>query len=180
MADRAHVSSVDAIESFRSALLVYLSKVRPILDDACDEVSRTREWVRTDRRLYWERQARLRKRALDDARQALFSAELARLRAPTTAEQAAVQHAKREFDEAEDKLRRIKRWSIEFDHQVTPSVKQLEQLRSFLGNDVLKAAATLAEMIKTLDAYSEIHTTREPSSPTPPPPEKPLQPGSGG
>src|SRR5437867_1204190 len=154
MADRAHVTSIDAIERFRAALLVYLSKVRPILDDACDEVSRTREWLRNDRRLFWEHELRLRRRALEDARQALFSAELAKLRTPTTAEQAAVHHSKRALDEAEDKLQRIKRWSRDFENQVGPHLKQLEQLRSFLGNDATKAAAALAQIIRTLDAYA--------------------------
>ena len=38
----ANVSSVDAIDLFRAALLVYLSKAKPVLEDACDEVSRAK------------------------------------------------------------------------------------------------------------------------------------------
>ena len=46
----ANVRSSDAIEAFRSRLIIYVSKVRPLLDQAQDEVIRTREWIRTDRR----------------------------------------------------------------------------------------------------------------------------------
>ncbi len=37
MAEQAKVSSIDAIEAFRSALLIYASKMKPLLD-ASDEV----------------------------------------------------------------------------------------------------------------------------------------------
>src|ERR1051325_7779255 len=123
MAERAHVTSSATIESFRSSLITYLSKARPILEDACDEVLRTREWLQNDRRLHWENQVRLRARKLEEAQQAVFSARLSDLREVSTAEQAAVQRAKRALAEAEEKLRLVKRWSLEFDHRVQPLVK---------------------------------------------------------
>src|SRR5688572_11598136 len=95
MSDRAEVSSIDAIADFRAALLIYISKVRPLLDDSADEVARAREWLRTTQRIYWENQIRIRTRELADAQQALFSAELARLRPATNAEIIAVQKARR-------------------------------------------------------------------------------------
>ena len=38
MADQAYVTSVEAIDLFRASLLVYVSKVKPLVEDACDEV----------------------------------------------------------------------------------------------------------------------------------------------
>src|SRR4051812_29250385 len=156
MAERANVSSVDSIEAFRTALIGYLAKTRPILEDASDEVSRTRQWLQTDRRMHWEGQLRRRAKVLQEAEQAVFSARLSNLRETTSAELAAVQRAKRAVQEAEEKLRLIKRWNLEFDHRVDPLVKQLESLRTMLGNVMPRAVAHLGQMVQTLDAYSGV------------------------
>ena len=76
----AHVTSTEAIESFRTHLINYLAKTRPVLEDACDEVVRTRVWLQQDRRIHWENQFRKRTRDLENANQALYSARLANLR----------------------------------------------------------------------------------------------------
>jgi len=156
MAERAHVTSVDAIESFRAALIAYLGKARPLLEDASDEVSRTRQWLESDRRVFWENQVRRRTKIFQEAQQAVFSARLSNLRETTTAEQVAVQRAKRALNEAEEKLRIVKKWSMEFDHRADPLVKQLESLRTMLGNTMPKAASHLAQVVKTLDAYAGV------------------------
>lgn len=161
MADHAHVSSIEAIEAFRAELLAFLSKTRPILEDACDEVTRTREWIETDRRVYWENQARRRGRALEDAQQALFSAKLSNLRDVRTAEQLAVMKARRSLEEAHGKLRKIHKWTRDFDHKVMPLVKELEHLRSLLGADLPKAALHLAQVVKALDAYAAVKRGKE-------------------
>ena len=164
MPEKAHVSSIDAIESFRAAVLIYLSKTRPVLDDAAGEVMRTREWLRNDRRIYWENQLRRRTSNLEQARQALFSAELSNLRAPSSSELLAVQRAKRAVDEAEERLKTIKRWTRDLDNHVEPLVKQLEQLRTVLSNDLPKAVAYLTQVIKMLDAYANVSASDLPAS----------------
>ena len=155
----AHVTSTEAIESFRTHLINYLAKTRPVLEDACDEVVRTRVWLQQDRRFHWENQFRKRTRDLENANQALYSARLANLREPTMAEQNAVLRARRALTEAEEKLRKIKRWTIEFDHLAGPMVKQLEQMRTMLSNDMPKAVILLAQVLKTLDAYANVVPT---------------------
>jgi len=178
MAERANVSSVDSIEAFRTHLIAFLGKTKPILEDASDEVSRTRQWLQTDRRMHWEGQIRRRAKILQEAEQAVFSARLSNLRETTSAELAAVQRAKRSLHEAEEKLRLIKKWNLEFDHRVDPLVKQLESLRTMLGNVMPKAVAHLAQIVKTLDAYAGIAApggapSAAPSSETTPPQESP-------
>jgi hypothetical protein len=156
MPDNANVTSTEAIESFRATLIAYLAKMRPILEDGADEVSRTRQWLQMDRRIHWENQVRRRAKALEQAQQAVFSARLSNLRETTTAEQAAVLRAKRSLNEAEEKLRVVKRWSLDFDNRVDPLVKQLEGLRTLLANTLPKAAITLSQLVKTLDAYAGV------------------------
>ena len=156
MAERAHVTSVEAIESFRASIIAYLGKARPVLEDACDEVFRTRQWLQHDRRVYWENQLKRRRKVLEEAEQTLFGARLGNLREATTAEVAAVTRARRALNEAEEKLRLVKRWTLEFDNRVQPLVKELEGLRTMLANDMPKAAAHLAQVIKALDAYAGV------------------------
>ena len=156
MATNANVTSVESIDAFRAALLVYVSKARPVLEDACDEASRTRQWLQQAQRVHWENEVRKRTRALENAQQALFSANVANLREPGLAEKNAVLRAKRALTEAEDKLKAVKRWIRDFDQHAGPLVKQLEQLRTTLVNDMPKAAVHLSQVVKTLDAYANV------------------------
>jgi len=156
MPDRAHVTSVDALESFRASLIVYLSKARPTLEEVSADVQRTRGWLESEQRTYWENEFRRRSRALDEAQAALFSSRISKLRDVSAAEQMAVQRAKRALDEADAKLRAVKQWNRVFDNRVGPLVKQMEKLHSVLANDMVKAVAYLAQAIDTLHNYAGI------------------------
>jgi hypothetical protein len=153
MNEQAEVSSIDAIADFRNALLIYISKVRPLLDDASDEVLRTREWLRVTQRVHWENQVRLRARDLADAQQALFSAELAKLRAPSSAELSAVQKARRALAFAEEKRRIVKRLVSTFEKEALPRLKQIEGLRSVVASDLMHGARFLERIVDALDRY---------------------------
>ena len=156
MPDQAHVTSSEAIEFFRSTLITYITKARPWLEDACDEVFRTREWLLTDRRLHWENEIRRRKRALEEAQAALFSARMSHLRDARAAEHMAVERAKRALVEAEEKLKLVKRWGLEFDQRAQVLVKELEHVRSLIATETPKAAAHLAQVVQRLEAYAGV------------------------
>jgi len=157
MPQQAQVRSVDALDSFRASLVVYLSQARPALEEVTAEVVRTRVWLETEQRTYWENQVRRRRKELEQAQQALFSARIGNLRHETSAELMAVQRAKRAFDEAETKLRVLKKWNQDFEGRVQPMVKQMEKLHTVLSNDMVKAVAYLAQVLNTLAAYAERH-----------------------
>jgi hypothetical protein len=161
MPQRARVTSLDAIEAFRSNLVVYVSKARPTLEEASADVLRMRSWLENDQRIFWESQVRCRTKALEQAQQALFSARLSQLSKATAVEQLAFHRARRALDEAIDKLRIVKRWTREFDARVQPLAKQMEKLHTVLSHDMVQAAASLANTIKTLAAYAD--TTPPPS-----------------
>ena len=69
------------------------------------------------------------------------------------------------MNEAEEKLRLVKKWTREFDLRVEPLVKQLEQLGTTLSNTMPKAASHLGQMVKTLDAYAGVRPGSEASPP---------------
>ena len=58
MPQGAKVTSLDALEAFRSNLIIYLSKARPTVDEINAEVVRLRVWLESDRRVFWEKQVR--------------------------------------------------------------------------------------------------------------------------
>ena len=156
MPERAQVRSIDALEAFRSNLIVYLSKARPTLEEVSSDVQRMRGWLENEQRAHWENEVRRRSRALEEAQAALFSSRISRLSEASAAEQMAVQRAKRAFDEADGKLRILKQWSRVFDNRVDPLVKQMEKLHTVLAHDMVHAVAYLAQAINTLDAYAAV------------------------
>ena len=84
---QAHVTSVEALESFRTALIRFLEKAKISLDEVSDEVTRTRVWLEGDQSMYWKREIRKFTRKLEDAKQALFSAELSAMRETSSHEE---------------------------------------------------------------------------------------------
>jgi hypothetical protein len=161
MAERANVTSIDAVEAFRASLIVYLGKARPAVEEASAEVLRMRMWLENDQRVFWEQEIRRRKRALEEAQQALFDSRLSNLREESAAEVQAVHRAKRGLEEAENKLKGLKQWNRHFESQVQPLLKQIEKMHTILTHDVPQAIAHLAQTVRTLEAYAE---TAPPSS----------------
>ena len=191
MPQKAHVTSLEAIELFRSNLIVYLSQARPALDEVSAEVLRTRTWLEDEQRLRWENQMRRRTKDLEQAQQALFSARLGALRNETAAQQFAVHRAKEAVAQADLKLRILRKWTREFEGRVQPMVKQMEKLHMVLSNDMVKAVNYLTQAISSLAAYAELTQERgatlppapvsagSPASQTPGPvPEDKASPGS--
>jgi hypothetical protein len=155
MAPRARVTSTEALEAFRSMLILYVSKARPTLEEVSGDVLRMKVWLENDQRLYWEAEVRRRNKAMEQAQQALFSAKLSNLRKESAAEQNAYHRARRALDDAQEKLRTVKQWNREFDGRVQPLVKQMEKLHTLLAHDMQLAIAYLGEAAKTLRAYAE-------------------------
>lgn len=156
MPPRAKVTSVEAIDAFRVSLLVYLSKARPAMDEVGSEVTRLRLWLQQDQRQHWEAQIRRRTKDLEEAQQAVFTASIATYRKDPGPAQMALRKARQAVEEAETKLRRVKKWSNEFDSEVSPIARQLERLNSFLASNLPQAVASLGQTVKTLHAYAEV------------------------
>lgn len=156
MPQKAHVTSLDALEGFRSRLIVYVSQARPALEEVAAEVMRTRVWLETGQRTYWQEQLIRRRKQLERAQQALFSSRLGPLRRESAADQMAVHRAKAALDEAEERLRTIKKWAREFDTRFQPLLKQTEKLHTVLTQDMVKAVASLTQALNSLAAYAEL------------------------
>src|SRR6187402_690807 len=128
MPDSAKVTSLEAIEAFRAKLIVYRDKAARVLDEVSDEVTRARLWLETDRPAHWQNQIKQRTRALEQAQQELFSAQLSGLRDASFVQQAAVQKGRRAIREAEEQVKLVKQWQRQFDQRVESPARQVEKL----------------------------------------------------
>jgi hypothetical protein len=156
MPGQAKITSIEAIEAFRSQLVVYLSQMRPVLDEITGEVLRTRAWVEDDRGRYWKQEMRVRSRKLEDARQELFTATMSRMGEAAGFQQMAVQRAQRDMRLVEEKLAVLKKWSRDLENKTAPLVKQMEQLHGFLTVEMDKAVAYLDQALTALAAYQSV------------------------
>lgn len=161
MASKADITSIEALEAFRANLVIFLKKARQAVDEVCDEVRRTRYWVQTDQRSYWQREERRRRKVLDQAEQELMSARISGLRDSTPVQQAAVRKARHALEEAEAKVRSVKMWNLRYDQLADPLAKRIEGIRQQLDDEMPKAIAYLTQARKTLEAYAE---TQAPSN----------------
>src|SRR5690606_1152100 len=148
-----NVTSVEALENFRANLIVYLSKARSTLEEVSDAVIRARIWLETDGRANWEAQVRSVAHKLQRVEQSLVSSAFSNLLEVSPADRSAVTKAKRIMEEAENKLRVVKKWNRDFASHVEPLARQLEKLQTVLTNNLPQAIAYLSNAVKTLDSY---------------------------
>jgi DNA repair exonuclease SbcCD ATPase subunit len=155
MADQARISNLDAIEAFRSALIVFISKTRQSLEMAQDAVKKTRAWLQTEQPAFWSAQIKQRQKRLDQANAELMSARMSEFVETPSVQQMAVRKAKAALEEAKAKLERTKAWARDYDRAVDPLSRKLDALRDYIENDLTLATAHLVEIQKILDAYNE-------------------------
>lgn len=155
MGEQAKVTSVEALELFRTHLIIFATKAKARLDEVGDEVRRTRVWLQTDRRLVWEAETRKRQKVLDQATQELLSARISNVRDNLAGQNNAVRKAKRSLEEAEEKLKNVKGWNRNYDAHVDPMMRRLEGLKRILEDDMPKAATTLVQLQNILQAYAD-------------------------
>lgn len=159
MADRAKITSIEALESFQTVLVVYLDKAKRALDEVNDEVRRTRTWVESDRHVYWKNELKRRARLLEMRQQELFSARIGNLAEPTQGHQQAVRKARQALDDANGKLEQVRRWNREFDNRVEPLARHVDKLRHTLTVDMGRAVVSLKQSLESLHKYADVHPT---------------------
>ena len=167
MPERARVTSLEAIETFRARLIVYREKAGRILDDVGDGVVRTRLWLQTNRIAHWKGEIRQRELELKQKQEELFSAQLSDLPEASYVRQAAVRKAQEAVRVAEERLQTVKQWNRQYDQRVEPLAHQVEKFRHDLSHDLGKALAWLNEVSKTLGEYAELSPTAHPAASAP-------------
>ena len=164
MAGQAQITSVEALETFRADLIVYLSQMQPVIDEVGSELMRTKSWLQNEQRQVLESQARQRQRRLEEAQAELFNARLSTLQESTILQTMAVQKNRRAIQETEHKLGQLKKWDRELENLAGPLLKPVDQLRGFLATDMTKAVAYLNQAIQALEAYKKVAPPAAPNA----------------
>jgi hypothetical protein len=162
----ARVRSLDALNTWRSSLIVFQTKARRGVSQVTDEVKRLRQWLELEQRTHWEMEIKKRSRKVDQAGQELLTARNSTMRGTLMVQEQALRKAKAALAEAEDKLRRTKRWCQDYDRVVQPLLKKLENLHYYLEHDLPKAVHLMAQLTRALEGYRE--TTLDSSVPPTP------------
>jgi hypothetical protein len=155
MAGQAKITSVEAIEMFRAALIVFTSQARPALEEISSEMTRTRLWLENDQRRVWESERRNRSKKMEQAQQELFTARLSDFQETTSLLQMTFNRTQQAVREAEEKLLRLKKWGRELDNRAAPLLKEVEQMHGFLTSEIPRAIAHLSQVVRALDAYTD-------------------------
>ncbi len=173
MPEAARITSVEAIEAFRADLLVYLEKARNVVDEVGEEVKRTHGWLQDDRGPHWAQQVKRRTVALQERQQELFSAQLGNFKHNIQAELVAVRRAKQALEEAEEKVKLVKRWLRDYPIEVEPLARHADLLRHVLVSDMGKAVLLLSQTIEALHAYAAVKPPSAETAPPAPAPDSP-------
>ncbi len=179
MAEIAQVRSIDALDVFRASLIVFRDKARPVVEEIGTDLRRTQLWLESDRIPNWKREVLRRTRILESAQQALLSARIATFREATPVEQNAVDAARRSLDEAEQKIRTLKRWIRDFGPRTESLARQVGALDSVLAQDIPRAIAWMTQALLRLEDYADVHgsPSRLSESPRPVAPPASSSPG---
>jgi len=155
MSEQVRISSIEALEAFRADLIKYVEKARMALENAESEVRRTRSYLDMDRLGYWTTQCKQRTKLLEQAEAELYNVTLTSPKESHSFQKMAVAKARRNLEEAEEKLHVVKRWRQNFENRATPLLRQLDPMFFLVGQHLPKGIHALGESIKALQAYAE-------------------------
>ncbi len=155
MSSRAHVSSIDALRTFRAAVLKFIDAADKAVSEAESELQRVQDWLTNDRPVFWKGELRRREQDVARARD-----ELRRVQwtigdhKPAAVEQKkALKKAEGRLEEARQKIAAVQRWRVLFDRAVNEYKGQIQPCRTAYEVELPEAAALLSSLAGTLDEY---------------------------
>jgi len=154
MTGQAKVRSIEALDSFRNSLVLYLTRSRAVLEDAAQEIVRARIWLQTDRQVHWKRQIRLCAAAASQAEQELVTARLSGDTGVVLERRKALAKARDALQHAEEGLARVRRWLQRFPTDVEARGALPHRLQHVLANDGSRAVSFLEAAAALLTDYA--------------------------
>ena len=151
----ANVTNIEALERYRSSLVLFLERAGFVLDEVSEEVKRTRIWLQTEQSMKLGHEMKRCQRELEQLEQEMFTARLSDLAQKKTGMQMQINKKRREILELEGKIRAVKGWLRNFDSVVETEARKAEKLRQQIDIEMAIAVTSLTESVKQLRAYSE-------------------------
>lgn len=185
----ASVHSIPMLREFRAALATFESdgKESQAVNDM--SVRRGVDWFQNDLLKQWLSEVRKREEAVTNARGEYERCRMQSFggRPPDCTDQkVALKKAQLRLEEAQDKVKAVKKWSRVLEEEMQDYQGQSQQLTDLLSGEMPKAMAELDRMLAALEAYigvaapmggSEVSMANQP--PPAAPPAAPPTPAAG-
>jgi hypothetical protein len=158
MSQEARVSSVVVLKELRAALGAFADIAAKVLEEAGTEIQRTQRWLSEDQYRHWKAQVQVRTQRFAQAHIALkqkevFDRTLAGSPSSCVDERKALKIAEARLREAEEKLRRVKAWTLRIEKELSDYRGATQRLVSAIEVDIPNARAKLDKMVGALEAY---------------------------
>jgi hypothetical protein len=157
MSRAANVHDIEALKSFRLALLRFAEKATNSLGEADAEVQRVTQWLENEASTHWTNEVRKRHAAVMKAKEALRYKQI--FKSPTGGKQStvdeekAVQLALRRHAEAELKMANVKKWTRQLHKESHIYRGSVQRLGTTVSTDVPVAGAKILRMLTALEGY---------------------------
>ncbi len=159
---RANVKSIEAIRSFRVALIKFAEKVTDAVESMKDQVFHAVSWVELEQPRHWHQQELT---AYDCVSEARIQLEVSKMRKETAdfrpsliEEKQALQAAKRRLEYCRQKVQLVKAAAYKVRHEADEFQGRLGQVERLLETDLPNMIALLERMVSSLEAYAEVST----------------------
>lgn len=155
MSQFARVISIDILRDFKAALTEFAEQAGVALSEAQSDVQRTIFWLQHEQQAHWQREIKKRNEKLAQAKAELNKKQIATndVRTSAVLERKMVTAAQNRLDEAEEKLRRVKKWSQLLEREFLLFKAQCQQVSGAVQADIPAAVVRMNKMISSLEAY---------------------------
>lgn len=153
----ANVTSIEALERFRHAVVRFREEIMIALSSAESEIRGTFVWIERERIPHWKRLVPKRAEEVASAKGALFRKELQTMggtaRPSIIDEKKAIQKAIRVLDDAQQRLEAAKRWHVKLEREFAIYKGAVSPVASMVDRDLPNAILRLRNMVLALEAY---------------------------
>jgi len=148
----ARIDSPDVIKRFRNDFVLFDTACQQALEGIRSDITRTLGWLKGEQLSYWKQQIRKRDDLVLRAKAAYQRVRFAS-NAAGLDEKRALQKAIRAKEEAEEKLKRVKKWGQEIERKSGVMLGPCMHLSVQLADMTPRAISRLDRMVDSLDAY---------------------------
>ncbi len=158
MADRARVSSVEALAAFRPALVKFQEETAAALTSAESDAGRTALKLRNQLEPYWKKECRVRREELTRAKGKVSAKQASKSNDERTTvdEKKALEKAKRRLEYAERKLEVTRVWARRLEKEQDEFRSKIGGFKAVVDQQMPRAVFELDRVIRTLDEYLRI------------------------
>ena len=157
MNQSANVTSIDAVRTFRAALVKFEENARDAVICLELEIRRAVDWIEVDRRRYWPTQVKQASEELAQARNALERCQLkyGSEEAPSCyGQKKDCERAKQRLRYCEDQVRKVKQWTQIIRQELTQFNAQMAQMTTCVDTDLPRAIVAISNMLNALERYA--------------------------